>query len=179
MKKFVVFLVLAAMVVLPACGDIAVYEDVSSTETVSVISSEAVTGPTVTVTATPAEGWTAVDSNLPVQYLKDTASILVSPNEINSALTEAVAQAKTEAGTTYFDIAYVGNDTTIQVDGREAITFTFTCKYSSIDMKYQYTFVKVGEFVYRIVFSDMMDVYDSNAADYTKFLAEVRFVEQA
>lgn len=182
MKKVMAISVLLAMIFLSACGQSAVSEAVSSVETVSVaVSSEVVTAPPVTVTAALPDGWMSIESTLPVHlnYINDTASIMVSQNDMTGALADVVAQSKIDVGKIYYSISYIGTDESIKVDGRDAVRYTFNCKYSSIDKKYQYIYVTVGEYTYCIIFGDYQDTFDSHAAEYEKFLADIKFVEQA
>lgn len=139
----------------------------------------AATVPTeVVVSITPPDGWEPVEGSvLPVQYMKGTASFMVVHELYFSStnLDTVVEEAKGMFSGQFDNVEYIGDPTTITVDGFEARNFIWTCDMSSIAFKYNYTYVKVGESIYSIVLADFTETYDSLSADFDQILTDIKF----
>jgi|GEM_PF-707825 len=132
----------------------------------------------VVVSITPPDGWAPVEGSvLPVQYMKGTASFMVVHELYFSStnLDTVVEEAKGMFSGQFDNVEYIGDPTTITVDGFEARNFIWTCDMSSIAFKYNYTYVKVGESIYSIVLADFEETYDSLSADFDQILTDIKF----
>lgn len=129
------------------------------------------------IVISPPEGWNQnVGSVLPVHYMKNTASFMVKKEPFNSEnIDDVVKEAKGIFESTFDGVKYAGEVENITVDGIDARKMIFTCKVSSLQMKYEYVYLFVEGSVYAITFGDIENTFDSLCSDYEKILNDISF----
>lgn len=123
------------------------------------------------------DGWTTVEGSvLDVQYMKGTASFMVTNDPFTSKeLSEIVTQAKTTFENSFDNVQYLGDVQDLNVGGYEAKRFTFTANVAGLDMKYTYVYTVVDEKVYAITFGDMSTTFNDLSSDYESILENITF----
>lgn len=131
----------------------------------------------VKIVVSPPEGWNpVVGSVLPVQYMKNTASFMVKEEKFSSkTVNDVVKEAKTYFENAFGNVKYIGEPEDIIVGGLEAQKIVFTCKVSSMQMKYEYVYLFAGGKAYAITFGDLENTFDSLSSDYEQILNNISF----
>lgn len=133
---------------------------------------------TTVVTITPPAGWQPVEGSvLDVQYLKGTASFMVKAEDFGGAdLEDVVRQAEDIFRKNFADLQMESEPEAVTIDGKDARQLIFTCRVSSIDMKYMYVYLYAADALYVITFADAASTFDDLAGDYRQILETIRFV---
>ncbi len=129
------------------------------------------------IEVTPPEGWEPVEGSvLPVQYMKNTSSLMVKEEPYASNTLDEVVSESLEIFKNAFDnVTVLGDSESIKVDGYDAKKVTFTCEVSGLSMKYLYVYVIVEGKTYVITFGDISDSFDTLTADYEAILNNIKF----
>ena len=132
------------------------------------------------IEVTPPEGWKPVEGSvLPVQYVKNTASLMVKQEQFKSDTLDSVIGETLEVfGETFDNLEIQGAVEDIIIDGYDSKKLTFTYVMSNMNMKMQYTYLFVGGKPYVIVFGDLVDSFDSLADDFSTILNNIKFKVQ-
>lgn len=130
-----------------------------------------------TIEIVPPDGWTLNENSvLPVHYMKGTTSFMVKPEPYQSKdLDGVVSEAKKIFSDTFDDVKFEVESQELTIDGKEARKMIFTCKVSSMNMKYEYDFLFVNEKVYVITFGGASDSFDSLSSDYEQIIKDIHF----
>ncbi len=129
------------------------------------------------ISVTVPDGWEPVEGSvLSVQYMKNTASFMAKKENFSSKdLDEVVKEAKTIFEKIFDGVEYIGNVETIQVDGKDARKFIFTCEISGLKMEYLYAYTLVDNQIYAITFGDLTTTFDNLSSDYNTILGNIKF----
>lgn len=188
MKKLLVLL-LSGMIVfaLPSCGGGATSRPAAGSNSSGTAAASSQSGNSMqnassqsqtNIVIQPPSGWERVQGSvLQVHYLKGTASFMVKeePAFTSKTLDGIVGEAKKKFEAAFKNVSYAGDVKTVSVDGKDARAFIFTCKVSSLNMKYEYVYLLAGGKTFAITFGDMEDQFDSLSADYAQILKDIRF----
>ncbi len=122
------------------------------------------------------EGWNKVEgSSVLIQYQKITQSFLVKEeNFAATTLDGVVEEALGIYKESFGDVVVTQGPEAITLDGVDARKLTFTCEVSSMDMKYMYVYVFIGERLYTLTFADLANSFDSLLTEYEAILGSVK-----
>lgn len=169
-KGIVVFLVFLTVLTMAACGGPGA---VPGPEADGPVGEEAALE---RIAVSPPEGWEAYDTvGMLYSYRKGAAAFLMKEEAYFTvdSLDMVVRKAQDILTGAFDNVEYEGEPAAVTVGGLDASRFYFTCDSGGLTMKYEYVYFIAGGDIYAVIFSDLGDSFDANAADFDAILDSI------
>lgn len=120
------------------------------------------------ISVTVPDGWESIDGAALAQYMKGTASFMVTcdtvPADVNGP-DAFVEFAQTQFKSSFPDSEF-SDPKTVTINGMDGRQMEFTASASGIEMKYRIIYILKGSNAFTLTCGDMSDDFDAVAADY-------------
>lgn len=118
------------------------------------------------------DGWTKMESVALAQYMKETASFIVTSSVVSSETKgrdDYVEFAKNQFKKTFSDVSF-SDAKKITVNGMEGRDFEFSATVSGLKMKYRVVYLFKDSQVYTLTCGAFGDDFDKMAAEYQSII---------